>query len=255
MLKNLYYSLKKLFLLNKNKGTGQAIPQSGSLSMIKPPPNASQLHNAQTNGPSQNIMATPPQPLFQPLSSLQLTPQMSGPPNGSFGQQNNPPPPTSGPPIGHFGQQNNPPLTSGPPIGPFAQQNKPPLMSGPSPMAPLPPFTSPNVQQQPPPPQQQQPFINQFNNMSLSQPPPPLPNSTIPNSISNHIPQQQYQQQFQQQQQQPMMNQNQNHASRSQPQAIDLQREKRLIMPYSDEQPPRPQFPHEFYTNVNCHSE
>jgi hypothetical protein len=66
-------------------------------------------------------------------------------------------------------------------------------------------------------------------------------------------------QQPQQQQQlvNQMNNMNISASSRSQPQALDLLREKKLIQPYSDEfdEPVRPVFPHEFYTNVNCHAE
>lgn len=52
-------------------------------------------------------------------------------------------------------------------------------------------------------------------------------------------------------------NQNQN---RNQPHSVDLLREKKLIQPYnmSDRDEAdinRPIFPHEFYTNVNCHSD
>ncbi len=44
--------------------------------------------------------------------------------------------------------------------------------------------------------------------------------------------------------------------NKSLPNSVDLMREKRLISEYSHlEEPIRPQFPHEFYTNVNCHPE
>ena len=93
-------------------------------------------------------------------------------------------------------------------------------------------------------------LVNQLNNMSLSS-----------SSMSNMPPggqQQQQQQQLQQQQQQQYQSQNQNiNMNRNQPHSIDLLREKRLIHPYTDEsdEPLRPIFPHEFYTNVNCHHE
>jgi hypothetical protein len=44
--------------------------------------------------------------------------------------------------------------------------------------------------------------------------------------------------------------------SRSAPQAIDLLKEKRIIVPYEHEdEVPRPLFQHGFYTQVNCHQE
>jgi protein transport protein SEC24 len=114
--------------------------------------------------------------------------------------------------------------------------------------------------------QTQQPILNQFNKMSISQQPPQL--------------QQQQQQQafvppqpFQQQNPAPTLQKYPNQvaaavqaesssaqlgqsvrSNRAQPQAIDLLREKRLILPFSDEadEPIRPVFPHEFYTQVNC---
>jgi hypothetical protein len=37
---------------------------------------------------------------------------------------------------------------------------------------------------------------------------------------------------------------------------VDLIHEKRLLQPYDDDKEiPRPKFPHDFYTNVNCHPE
>jgi hypothetical protein len=40
------------------------------------------------------------------------------------------------------------------------------------------------------------------------------------------------------------------------PLAVDLIHEKRLLQPYDDDKEiPRPKFPHDFYTNVNCHPE
>jgi hypothetical protein len=60
---------------------------------------------------------------------------------------------------------------------------------------------------------------------------------------------------------QPSLNSSQgskqsNVPSRSLPQSLDLMREKKLIGEYQDlDEPIRPQFPHEFYTNVNCHPE
>ncbi len=87
------------------------------------------------------------------------------------------------------------------------------------------------------------PPTNQFNNMSLNQGP--------------SQPQQQYTRQpssQQQQQQNYNLGPSKYANSRSTPQSLDLLREKRLINEYSDlEEPVRPQFPHEFYTNVNCH--
>jgi protein transport protein SEC24 len=155
-----------------------------------------------------------------------------------------PPPQTTGPPT-------QPTLSnmSGPPLGPnLSNYNMPPPTSQP-PMFNGPP-TSANpvnasMNKGPPvqssmPPTSSQPLSNQFNKMSLnSQPQPPQF-------------QQQQQPLVQQQLQQPPSNLN-----RNQPQAIDLLREKKLILPYSDEsdQPVRPIFPHEFYTQVNCHAD
>ena len=98
--------------------------------------------------------------------------------------------------------------------------------------------------------------MNQFNKMSIGSPAPPPPptqaqvnnqlnnNNAYPNSNS-------YSNQYQQQQQ---------HKSSAYGGAVDLFREKRLIMPYSsdsdsEDEHIRPKFPHEFYTNVNCSSE
>ena len=59
-----------------------------------------------------------------------------------------------------------------------------------------------------------------------------------------------------QQNNQPNNNRQNNYVNRSQPQSMDLLREKRLISEYPDaDDVVRPQFPHEFYTTVNCHHE
>ncbi len=118
-------------------------------------------------------------------------------------------------------------------------------------------------QQLPPRPQQQYPpsgfnpnastklLTNQMNNMNLSSSSSSTLNST-PSNSSQPPPSRQ------------MSNTSGNSSSarqqyftnRSQPQSVDLLREKRLIPEYPDsEEIVRPQFPHDFYTNVNCHHE
>jgi protein transport protein SEC24 len=147
------------------------------------------------------------------------------------------PPITNGPPLQQQQQNfqpNQPPVSSRPP-GPPLTTNTNLLQNnnGPQHFQPTIPTPSQPTFNRPGPPQTNQPPINQFNTMSISQQP-----------------------QFQQQQQQQPP-QTSSKSNRNQPNAIDLLREKRLIQPYSDEsdQPARPIFPHEFYTQVNCHTD
>lgn len=96
--------------------------------------------------------------------------------------------------------------------------------------------------------------INQQQQQNLSIP------QSIQKTVQNHnflnnrnnIPQ------YEQQQNQPLQFQQLNNIQmRSQPNAIDLLREKKLVHAYEDEDNdiPRPLFPHEFYTQVNCHAD
>ena len=107
--------------------------------------------------------------------------------------------------------------------------------------------------------------MNQFNKMAIGNPAPPPPppptqsqvnnqqfNAAAANNNTNYTNSNNYSNQYQQQQQQ--------FKSSAYGGAVDLFREKRLIMPYSNESDSedehiRPKFPHEFYTNVNCSSE
>lgn len=159
-----------------------------------------------------------------------------------------------------------PPLTSGPPVLPILrpplpvqQQTNNYLKQGPSensnshystPYLP----TGPNNNIAAPPPYPNQQLINQFNNtMNLSGPQAsgiqPLPQQFKSSNFGQQPPPV-MQPQYQQNNQEKISNQ-----SRSQPQAVDLQREKRLFMPFAEDIPPRPIFPHDFYNNVNCHYE
>lgn len=199
-------------------------------------------------------LTRPPLPGQQPLTNGPNMPTYSAPPLG--------------PPLPSNVQQNYPPMSqehfstqqqqlSGPPLGPpqgppQSYQQQPPL--GPPPMT-QPGLNRPPLSQQQPiqlngpsyqqqPQQQQQQLINQFqSNMNISQ-----PNNRQNTNMPPPIQQQQQQQSHVTQNM--ILNQN-----RSQPQAIDLQRERRLLMPYAEDTPPRPIFPQEFYNNVNCHYE
>ena len=241
------------------------------------------ISHTSTLPPSQPLQPSMPQP--PPLMNF----NRGGPPISQVGPLQTNTPLINGPPLGgvsnsvqqNFNRPTAPPTNQGPPLtnslqnnGPPLQQqqtfqtNQPPLSNRPPgpplttnqgvPLQPPPTTTNTNLLQnnngpqhfqptiptpsqptfnRPGPPQTNQPPTNQFNKMSISQQP-------------------QFQQQPQQQQQQQ-----QSHTSpqsnRNQPNAIDLLREKRLIQPYSDEsdQPVRPIFPHEFYTQVNCHAD
>ena len=193
------------------------------------PPNASQA--PLTNNNFNNSYQTGP-PLLQ-------TPFLAPPPSGS------PPSSFNGPPTGPLQTNFNrplatptlnqgPPLTNGPPLTASNNFNPPPPI-GPG---------------QGPPTVQQQPIVNQFNRLSLTQQQ-TQPQQPQPQQLQQQPPQQQLQHN---QHSQPL---SQSQLSRGQPQAVDLLREKRLISPYTDESdnPTRPIFPHEFYTQVNCHAD
>lgn len=126
------------------------------------------------------------------------------------------------------------PLLGPPPSGPVYQQGPP---------------IRPVINQQYIPQSQPQPPVVRapplVNNQVVQ--PPPITGNFVPNFVPNSVPMQNVQQQG-------LVSGNN---SRTQPRAIDLLRDKKLILPYGDEanDPPRPVFPHEFYTNVNCHQE
>jgi hypothetical protein len=226
----------------------------GTTFQSQPPPNRA---GANFNHPN-SLSASQPQQ-YHPPTDQTMNRMAAGPPplmptqtsySGQI-QQIGPPLPMSGiqpPPMNQSFGGARPPMMNGPAAsptqtsqymsGPASQQQQQPMYQAQS--APPPPLQQNNrpVQQQ-----QQQQMINQFNNMSLS---------ATPQQSQQPQPQQQHQQ-FGQQQSHPMNNLQ----NRSQPQAIDLLREKKLIMPFSNEseEPPRPLFPNEFFNSVNCHAE
>ncbi len=212
------------------------------------PPLANNNNTPLANGPQM----TPTSSLHQPLNLLPPPSTMNqGPPvmnfqnsiNPQMQQQNYQPnfnrPP--GPPTTNQGMANiNYSQNNGPPLQPLTYQqtfNRPPLNGPPT-----------SVNQQGPMPSPSQPPINQLNKLSISQQPQAQLQQQSPINYQQPSPQQQ--------QQQPQMT-GSAQSNRNQPNAIDLLREKRLIQPYSEEseQPVRPIFPHEFYTQVNCHAD
>lgn len=124
--------------------------------------------------------------------------------------------------------------------------------------------------------QYQQSAQQQLPSQTINRPPPTMADLISQNRQQQSQPQQQIsQQQFYSppaQQAQPsasnqLQQQQQQHGragdfsinnmrNRSMPQAVDLLKEKRLIVPYeTEEEVPRPLFQHGFYTQVNCHHE
>ena len=254
---------------NNNNYNQNNTPQLG---LPQQPP----LMNFNRGGPP---ISQPGPPLANNNNNNNKTPLANGPQmtaTSSFNQPLNrlppPPPPTmnQGPPIMNFQnnigsqmqQQNYQPNFNRPPGPPttnqgmsninYSQNNGPPLQPLTSQQTfNRPPFNGPptSVNHQGPMTSSSQPPINQLNKLSISQQPQAQLQQQSPINYQQPPPQQQ-------QQQQPQMT-GSAQSNRNQPNAMDLLREKRLIQPYSEEseQPARPIFPHEFYTQVNCHAD
>jgi hypothetical protein len=282
-LNNPTNSFNQMHSTTTNSNTLNQFANANLTNLNRPTPPVGPPLNSQFSGP--------PMPMAPPISSPPM-----GPPTGllnrpSTGPPLNAPPiasaPPTGPPTGPpAGPPTNGHLTGARlPAPNYLNQHQqfqqgPPISNGP-PLSAGPPLTSPmqnqNYQQQ----SQQtnlyssappiQPHINQgppLGPSSIGSPLGPPPTTaqqgppTGPPTMASLIQQNRTQANTQQpQQQQQLVNQMNNMnisaSSRSQPQALDLLREKKLIQPYSDEfdEPVRPVFPHEFYTNVNCHAE
>ena len=204
------------------------------------PPNAGPPTNLQQQGFPAPPNAGPPTNNFQqgfsappnagPPTNLQQqgfpAPPNAGPPN-NFQQQGFSAPPNMGPPTNNFQQQIfSAPPNAGPPLSSNATQNKPNPLQYKYPTA-----TPTNTAMQP-----------TNNNSEIK---PPFQQSTSMPPVQNQVNQVASQ----------LSNMGIN-KSGQRPLAIDLLQEKRLMPPYDDNvELVRPKFPHEFYTNVNCHPE
>jgi hypothetical protein len=247
-------------------------------------PNTQQLNqaNAQLSGPpflQNRQFSAPPTPNIQQQST---SGQMSSPP--TFINQQKPPfpsppatqlPTNMGPPT-TFQQQSSfppppasqPPANMGPPIS-FQQQPPPPqpgfipqpqaYMGPPAAFHNQPPPTQPPANMGPPlasgPPlssNQNKPPTTQ-----LQYKYPSATSGTTTPSIDSTKSNMPFQQTALPQPVNQLASQLGNIGIKGQkPLAVDLIHEKRLLQPYDDDKEiPRPKFPHDFYTNVNCHPE
>ena len=191
------------------------LQQQNNFSQFNKPPAQNNFYN-----PPANIASQPLAPTTQPYL---FDPNQQQPPFYNNSNNNIPssvrPPPTASE------------INASKQIPPTTIQNNPPISSQPS-------------------------LANQFNNMNITSPllqqqkpqqPPP------PHFVSQLSKQGQTNQSINSFNQAPTPK---NVNNKTQPHSVDLMREKRLIHEYSDlEEPIKPQFPHEFYTNVNCHPE
>jgi hypothetical protein len=226
-------------------------------STIGPPPS-----NTTINAPPLGPLPTNTTINAPPLGSLPTNTTINAPPLGPPYTMN----PTSVRPVGPPPLYNNqqpsapqvpmpPPPTVGPspyntapfpPTIPSSSMMPPPQSVGPPP--PTTTYAQTNMQQQ-----QQPTIVNQFGNMSLSG----------PANVASQVPQTQraqptnYSNTAYMNNPTPTNSNANGYVNRSQPNAVDLLHERRLINPYSEEyeEVPRPIFPHEFYTNVNCRAE
>jgi hypothetical protein len=213
-------------------GLGQYRPPGPGLGGQLPPsslPNGGQYRPSTLPPPPTNSFAAPPPTTNQfqppPLGANNL--------NSQYALQSQPPPLQNNYAQQPYQQQQ--PQSMPPPQAP--QMNRPPptmadIIAQNKHNQPItPPQTTPVGSQ--PPGQFYQPPVNQGQSQFL----------------------QQQQQQQQQQQTQPSYSVN-NLKNRALPQAIDLLKEKKIIVPYEHEdEVPRPLFQHGFYTQVNCHQE
>ena len=222
------------------------VQQLGSLQNqpVQPPPI--------TAGPSLNILkqSIPPPPPSLQFTQFQQQPPPLGPslPAANFNQASPSPLSTN--------QFNQPPMSSQIPNnfgGLSTTGNQPPFQQ-----AIAPPTPSMNR-----PPPTMADIISQNKQQQQQQQIPPTPPSSL-NSQQQQFYQQQpqygQQNQFQSQIPQQTLTQNQysinNLKNRGQPQAVDLLKEKKLIVSYEcEDEVPRPLFQHGFYTQVNCHQE
>lgn len=246
------------------------------------PPNQLASNQFQSNGPpttqTRPILPPGPSSVFQqPLNSSS---QQSGDLLGSSNQNQAL---TTGlqtnsklaPPIGSYGQNSH----SAPSSVPLTNQPGPPIYMPPKTAPPLGPPTTMGAQMQPntfnaPPPTSFPQSIGPTDNSkfpSYASNPPQFNGSASQQNQSKAMPtlnqpiQTQYNQNsvnsqnlMSQYEQQPLLYQQLNNIQmRSQPNAIDLLREKKLLHAYEDEENdiPRPLFQHDFYTQVNCDSD
>jgi hypothetical protein len=268
--------------------------QQPPLFMQQPPTQQLNQANAQLSGPpflqNRQFSAPPTSNIQQQSTSGQMSsppafinqqqPPFPSPPSTQPGSITQPPinmgPPTT------FQQQpsflpppaTQPPTNMGPPT--FFQQQPPPTQPGfiPQPQANMgppaafhnqPPPTQPGFISQPPtnmgPPLASGPPLSSNQNKPLTTQlqykyPSATSGTTTPSidSTKSNMP---FQQTSLPQPVNQLASQLGNIGIKGQkPLAVDLIHEKRLLQPYDDNKEiPRPKFPHDFYTNVNCHPE